>query len=317
MRPDPEKPVRPPASLRLGVVGLDSSHAVSLTRFVNGGQGARGTSARARVVAACPGPISRDFAPSYSRAADVAATMRDELAVPFVRTPVEMFDRVDAFVITGADPRTHPYAFRQVASAGKPTAIVKILSADPDSAQEMVNRATREGIPLLAASPHRFSVARQVAVTDSDSSARIRGADVQGRMPAEPPLPATFWYGAHLIDLLFATLGAGCKAVTTTTPGDEQDWIITGVWEDGRVGVIRGMPSWPRRWKVDIHRYDGSTVSVDPTDGSGPLLAGFVEQLVEMARSGQPPVNPTQLVEVVRFAQAAECSRRTGTTIAL
>lgn len=312
--PDGQRPVR------IGVLGLDASHAVSLTRLLNTPNRATPLAGRARVVAACPGPVSPDFPPSHERADAIVSAMRDELAIPLVESGEELADRVDALVITAADPRAHPALFGQVAASGTPTAIVKILSADADSAREMVELANRHQAPLFAASPHRFGLIDQPGF--AAAAERLRGADVQGRMPAAPPISAFTWYGAHLIDLLYAAMGPGCTEVTTATAGPDEDCLSAGVWADGRIGSIRGMADWPRGWKVDLHHDpqtpgDAPTISLDPTAGDRALLAGLASQLVEMTRTGRPPIDPAELVEVVRFAEAAEQSRVTGAPVSL
>jgi len=47
-----------------------------------------------------------------------------------------------------------------------------------------------------------------------------------------------YWYGIHMIKMLFTTLGQGSLSVTTLTDKDHN--VITGVWEDGRIGTVRG-----------------------------------------------------------------------------
>lgn len=297
--------------VRIGLAGLDSSHAMTFTRLVNGTGDTDPVVPGGQVVAAWPGWASEDFAPSRDRLAAITDRVRGELGVALVDSLEELAACVDLILVTVADPRAHPTIFTGLAPAGKPIVLDKILAANTDSARTMITLAERYAVPLLAASSHRFGPG-MAAIT----GAGWNGAYVQGRLPATPPVPAMFWYGAHLVDLLYAVLGAGCRQVTTTGGGPDSDTVVVGTWADGRIGVVRGIPDWPHTWELHLHR-DGCTTSVDPCAGTAPRHAGLLGQALAIARGTQVPVSMEELVEVVRFAEAAERSRVTGEAVLL
>lgn len=244
----------------------------------------------------------------------ITAEVRDTLGVPVVDSLEDLVERTDLALVTAADPRSHPGLFARIAPAGKPVFVTKLLCADASSANAMAELADHHQVPLLCASPHRFTSAlvHAVAADRSDTT----GADVHGRMPPEPPLPPVFWYGAHLADMLYAVLGPGCRQVTTVGGGNGGDTVVVGAWSDGRIGVLRGSPNWPYTWTVRIHR-DGHTEMVDPLDGPEPRHSGVLKQVLAMGRTGVSPVALAEMVEVVRFMEAAEQSRVSGSAVAL
>src|SRR5690606_31590643 len=67
---------------------------------------------------------------------------------------------------------------------------------------------------------------------------KVLGATTWSPASLEKTHPDMYWYGIHGVEALFTVMGTGCREVYRVhTEGCD---VITGVWEDGQVGVFRG-----------------------------------------------------------------------------
>src|SRR5680860_575181 len=100
-------------------------------------------------------------------------------------------------------------------------------------------------------------------------------------------------------------MGTGCKEVYRVhTEGCD---VITGVWNDGRVGVFRGQ----RAGKPDYggHVYGKKrNLDLGPYQGYLPLLVDVIHYF----DTGEVPVRPEETIEIFAFMSAADESKKIG-----
>ncbi|HXN23049.1 MAG TPA: hypothetical protein VOA41_09955 [Candidatus Dormibacteraeota bacterium] len=103
--------------IRIGIIGLDSSHVVAFTQLLNDPSSPEHVPG-ARVVAAFKGG-SADVEASSSRIEKFTAEMKNKWAVELVDSVEELCRKVDAIVIASVDGRTHLEQARLVFAAKK------------------------------------------------------------------------------------------------------------------------------------------------------------------------------------------------------
>ncbi|MCA1685175.1 MAG: gfo/Idh/MocA family oxidoreductase, partial [Planctomycetia bacterium] len=112
-------------------------------------------------------------------------------------------------------------------------------------------------------------------------------------------------YGIHGVESLFTVMGTGCVSVTRVqTEGTE---LVTGVWDGGRVGTFRGI----RQGKADYGVVAFGSKGISVVQGAG----GYEPLLVEVCkffRTGRPPVEARETIEIFAFMEAADESKRKG-----
>jgi predicted dehydrogenase len=293
----------------MGLVGLDTSHVEAFTRLLNDA-GQEHHVPGGRVVAAFPGG-SPDFELSHSRVEVFTRTLRDDYQVSIVESPKAVAEQVDAILLTAVDGRAHLSLFQTLAPYGKPVFIDKPLATSSADAYAISGLAQKYNVPLMSCSSLRYA---QPLVDSLAMVEDIRGADCSGPMQIQPTQPGLFWYGIHCVDMLYAALGRGCKQVTATT-NDEQD-LIVGLWNDGRIGTIRGHRTGNRTFGALLHSSDRS-VFVDAYAHTKPAYAGLLEHVMPMFKGEKPPIDFDETIEIVRFIEAANLSRVNGQTISL
>src|SRR5207247_8250686 len=94
--------------------------------------------------------------------------------------------------------------------------------------------------PVFSSSSLRYYPGFQ-GVKTNDKIGKIVGCLAYGPCSLEEHHPDLFWYGVHGVESLFTVMGTGCKSVQRTHTKDTD--VVTGVWQDGRVGTFRGLRS--------------------------------------------------------------------------
>src|SRR5215203_2401562 len=87
----------PPPTLRIGIIGCDTSHVKEFTNLLHGPK-AKGDLADFRVVAAFPGG-SQDIPSSRDRVAGYTAELRDKHKVEIVDSIPKMLEKVDVVLL--------------------------------------------------------------------------------------------------------------------------------------------------------------------------------------------------------------------------
>ena len=298
----PARGDEPSATLRAGLIGLDTSHVVAFTKVLNSGAG-QGAMGRVRVVAGYPGG-SPDIPSSIDRVEGFTATLRDEYGVEIVDSIEALLERVDVVFLESVDGRPHLEQARPVIAAGKPLFIDKPLAGSLADALAIFAMAEQAEVPCFSSSSLRFPP-EVVALANDESLVPIAGCMTYGPCALEEHHPDLFWYGVHGVEMLYALMGPGCETVSrTSTEGTD---VVTGVWNDGRVGTYRGL-------RDTAYAFGGVVFGKEKIESfSAP--GGYEPLLVEICaffESGTPPVPHEETLELFAFMEAADESKRRG-----
>ncbi|TYP79396.1 Gfo/Idh/MocA family protein [Paenibacillus methanolicus] len=298
-------------TVKIGMIGLDTSHVTAFTELLNnrdhpyhvGG----GT-----VAVAYPGG-SPDFELSYSRVEGFTEKLREAYQVQIVHSPEEAAASCDAIFLESVDGRVHRELFERIAPYRKPVFVDKPFALNAADAQAIFATAEQYGFPVMSCSAVRYAEALTQAIAD-EREGSIIGVDCYGPMALQPTQPGLFWYGIHTVDMLFSALGSSCVEVKTATT-EEHDAVI-GVWDDGRIGTIRGNRRGNNEFGVLLHREKG-TQHVDLAASAKPYYASLLEKIMAMIGTGTPGIRPEETVAIIRFIEAANESRQTGEAVRL
>jgi len=284
--------------IRLGVIGLDTSHVTAFTKLINNPKNKTGC----RVVAAYPGG-SPDIPASANRLERFTNKMRDHLKVEIVSSIEELCQKVDGVLLESVDGRPHLKQVRPVIAAGKPVFIDKPMAASLADVMEIFQLAKENNVPCWSSSCRRYSP-YILGLCDNEEVGEIVGCCTYNGCSIEKHHPDLYWYGVHGVEMLFTIMGPGCVSISRThTPGTD---VVVGIWNDGRIGTYRG-----RR----LGRGNGAVVfgskGTDHTNefgGYGPLC----DEIGKFFRTGKAPVPAEVTVEIFAFMTAAEESKKAG-----
>jgi predicted dehydrogenase len=246
-------------AVRVGLVGLDTSHASAFTSILNNPNDPFHIPG-AKVVAAYPGG-SADMPISISRVGGFTAELRDTYGVRIMDTPQNVAEACDVVCILASDGRAHPALVRAVVGCDRPIFVDKPFAISSVDAQAMFTLAADSGARIFTSSAFRYADGLVNALNSIRAAGeRIRTCSVRYWLQIQPTQGRYFWYGIHASEMLLAVMGKGVREVEVSSEGD-QDTIH--VWhEDGRQSSLIGdqndgtfhvsIETGTRLWKVDL-----------------------------------------------------------------
>ncbi|MFC5402761.1 Gfo/Idh/MocA family protein [Cohnella soli] len=295
--------------LRIGIIGLDSSHCVAFTEMLNDSAHPYHVSG-GRVVAGYRGG-SHDLELSYGRIDGFTRTLTEEYGVALVDSPEALAERSDAILLTSVDGRVHLEQFARIAPYGKPVFVDKPFAMREEEARAMTELAARHGVTLLSASSLRYAESLMEACAE-EAGGTVYGIDCYGPMKLELLMPGMFWYGVHLAEIAYSVLGPGCESVSTTVDGDQH--VVVGRWKGGRVATLRGNRKGNFEYGCLLHGERGSQL-IEISKAVKPYYASLLEAIMKMFQDGVEPIDSQEMIEVVRFMEAANESEVSGMTV--
>ncbi len=298
----PEKP------LRVGMIGLDTSHVIAFTQILHDAKNGFGV----RVVCGFKGG-SPDVEASHTRVDKFTKDLQDRFGVEIVGSIDELVRKVDAVMVMSVDGRPHLEQARPAFAAKKRVYIDKPMAGTYAQGKEIVRLSKESGAPFFSASSYRFNEA--LLNTKNDPAlGRILGCETSSHASLEPNHPDLFWYGVHGVEALFTVMGAGCESVQRVHTKDVD--VVVGKWKDGRVASFRGVRKGASSPGVTIfgEKAVKSSIGAPGQGGYKPLVA----EIVKFLKGGPPPVSPEEMLEVLAFMQAADLSKqRNGAEVKL
>lgn len=288
--------------VRIGLVGLDSSHVVAFLTHFNGPPGDAETVHGARIMGAFRGG-SPGIEASRLRIGRFSQEAAERYGVRLYGSIEELAAEMDALMILSIDGRQHLEQFRRTTDFGKPVFIDKPLAGSLRDVRAIVHLARKIGIPCFSSSSFRYLP--DSPWNEMRGIGRVTAAFSHGPADREPHHPDFFWYGMHAVEALYTALGPGCRTVARTV-GEQAD-VVTGLWANGCVGTVIG------------HRdgYRGHGISIVGNQGfaSGGTRHSYQPLAREILRFFQTRILPVSLdvtVEIHAFMEAADESKRQG-----
>jgi len=287
------------ADLRIGIIGLDTSHVVAFTKLINDTGDAQHV-AGGKVVAAFKGG-SPDIESSISRVDGYTKELVEKYGVTVYDTIPELCKNVDAVLLESVDGRPHLEQVKPVFAAKKPVFIDKPVAGTLHDAIEIFRLAADAKVPCFTASSYRF----YKSLTDvlKQDIGDVKSCISIGPCHLEPHHPDLFWYGVHATEALFTVMGAGCETVVRTTTPDTD--VVTGTWKEGRVGTLYGIRTSGTPHKVIV--FGSKAVAEQENSGD---YAPLVAEIMKFFQTGVAPVPPEVTINMFAFMEAADESKR-------
>ena len=294
-----QEPVK--KGLRVGIIGLDTSHAPAFTKTLNAAD-APPEYGGYKVVAAYP-QGSKVIESSVTRVPGYIEEVK-KLGVEIVDSIADLLKKTDVILLESNDGNVHLEQAIPVFKAGKTVFIDKPVAGSLTDAFAIYQAAKDLKVPVFSASSLRYMNGID-DIVNNESAGKILGAYTFSPCSLEPTHPDLFWYGIHGIEALFTIMGTGCQTVTRVhTPGTD---VVTGVWEGNRVGTFRGLRAGRAGYGGFVYGEKGIKPLGDAA-GYNPL----VQDIVKFFQTGVSPVTPEETLEIFTFMEAADESKRRG-----
>jgi hypothetical protein len=291
---------------RVGIIGLDTSHAIAFTATLNNGPKKPEDAPKVagfRVVAAYP-QGSRDIESSTKRVPEYTEKVK-AMGVEIVDSIDALLSRVDAVLLESNDGKVHLEQILPVLKARKPVFVDKPIAASLADAVRIFEAAKAAGVPLMSASSLRYGSTTQEV--RAGSLGKVSKAETFSPVNLEPSHPDLFWYGIHGCESLYTVMGTGCVSVRRTLIEDGRVEVL-GTWEGGRTGIFRQENGKDRKSYGGTATGERGEAKIGTYDGYDALLF----RILDMFRTGQSPIAAEETLELYAFMEAADESKRRG-----
>jgi Oxidoreductase family, NAD-binding Rossmann fold len=288
------------ADLRIGMIGLDTSHVVAFTKILND-PAQKDHVTGARVVAAFKGG-SPDIKDSASRIEGFTKELTEEYGVKLYPTIEDMCQNVDAVMLESVDGRPHLWQAIPVIRAGKPLYIDKPMAGSLGDVIAIFKLANEHHVPVFSASSLRYG--KNTQAVRHGAIGKVLSAQTSSPYHVEPSHPDMFWYAVHGVESLFTVMGTGCESVKRGT-NSAGELVVTGTWSGDRTGTYVESKGYSGHAKGEKGEMD-----VGAYDGYAPLVV----EAVKFFQTREVPVAAEETIEIFAFMEAADESKRRGGT---
>jgi len=288
---------KPSSKKKIGIVGLDSSHAIAFTKELNANV-TNDSYKGYEVVAAYPLgspsiPLNAQRIPKFTE--DIK-----KLGVEIVPTLEKLLKIVDFVLLETNDGNKHLAQAEIILKAKKPLFIDKPIANSYSDAVKIFQLADKYNTPVFSTSALRYISG--LAEIDKNT---VIGADLYSPAYTEPSHKDLYWYGIHGVEMLFALMGPKIVSVQTQHTADFD--VHIGQWDNGRLGTLRGIRKGNDSFGGNVFTKD-KIVSLGAYQGYNPLL----KQIINFFETKEVPVKREETLAICKFIDAAHQSRIDG-----
>ena len=278
--------------LRVGRVGVTTSHASAYARVLNERDVADG----ARITWVWGGELRPDQPD--------AETLASTYDIPqVVNEPTDLIDQTDLVLVvddTGGGANHVPLA-RPFVAAGVPTFVDKPMAVDLQEAVSLFKLAEEKGTPVTSSSALRFAVELEAE--------RQRFSDLGALSSVVSVGPGEwYYYGVHAVEQLYALVGPGVEWVQRLTWPDRDVAILS--YADGPTAVVQTLRDAAYCFHLTAYGANGLH-AVQISDSNG-FYGAQMRAAVAMARTGKPPIEPQETLELLAVLRAGVLSAERG-----
>src|SRR5690625_5002492 len=219
--------------VKIGIIGLDTSHVIAFTKTINSGHESGDLNYLGfKVIAAYPTKGSDDIAASRDRIQGFTERIQ-EMGVQIVEDIDKLLDLVDVVLLESVDGRRHLSEAIKIFEAGKLCFIDKPVANNLAGAIAIFELSEKYKIPIFSCSTTRFSSDNLMLAKGNSEYGSIQNAYVYGSAGKMIGHIDMAFYGIHGIEALFTLMGPGCVKVSRRNNGSSD--VLIGEWEDGRI----------------------------------------------------------------------------------
>ena len=287
--------------MKIGLIGLDTSHSEIFTRLLNDSEDPHHVK-DAQITHVIP-TYSNDLRISRERFPDYYEIVTNKYGVIPVEDVEEFMTVVDAVIIGTVDGRNHLEWFKKVVSHSKPVFIDKPVVMNSGEMKELINLSKIYNTPVMSSSSLRFSE----SVVQSKNT-EIQSGYFYGPTPRQDKMPGYFWYGIHLVEMVVTIFGPQVEKMKLETYKDCEQIHMT--FSNGKHAIIRGENEWHNRFGAILHSKE-NVHALRLWEEEKPYYAGLTEQIVRFFETGVSPVPIEETEEIVGLLEkiSSLCSK--------
>ncbi len=294
--------------MKIGAIGIDSSHLPEFTRRIKEMNGAGTTKCRVTHFfdpgnhewqhPDGPEQSARDVAAWRTKAAELGAQQTDSLD--------QMLDQVDGVMVLNINGHRHLELATPSLNRGMPTYIDKPMTCSLTEAKQILDLARSSGARAYSASSLRF--APEIQAIDFDKTGPIVAIDAFGNGELLDMMPHLWHYGCHsieMVDAIFRRSGQGAGVARVSAIATPDRHLLDMEYRDGRYARLRMDRKAAWAFGATVHGEKGvAQFTVD----FAPVYTRLVEGMTAFFEGGAPPADLRDIVENVAVMEAGNQS---------
>ncbi|QOJ01456.1 MAG: hypothetical protein HRU70_13555 [Phycisphaeraceae bacterium] len=298
--------------MRLGIIGIDSSHTPVFSNRINTMHKEGRTPCRVTHLWD-PGRHEWRHPDGPEQSARDVAKWREDTAKEGV-TPVgtlgELLSNVDGVLVLNINGHRHLELAVGPIARGMPTYIDKPLTCSLDQARALLGMTRQYGARCYSASSLRFIT--EIPKLDREKLGEIVAIDAFGNGEVLDMMPDLWHYGCHAIEMVDAIFkwsgqGPGVAKVSAIRSGNATSGyhLLDMVYRDGRLARLRMDRDGAWAFGATVHGKKGVQQFVVDF---APVYTRLVEGMVGFFEGKEPPVGLRDIVENVAVMEAGNRS---------
>jgi predicted dehydrogenase len=279
---------------RLGVIGIDNSHAVAFSQRINAANDAGETKCRVT-------SIWHDDKPDtpVERAQKHLELVLKE-GVKEIDTLEHMLDQVDGVILVQVNGNKHYDLARPVLEHNLPLFIDKPMTCDLPQAKKLLDETRRGHARIFSSSSLRW--VPEIASLDHAALGKIVAIDAFGPSGHNPTMEGLYFYGVHVVEMIDQIWGPGVKRISAVAMPDRELFDLE--YKDGRYARVR----LDRKGKYVFGATVHGEKDVKQFIVQGDLYKPMVQGMTKFFEGAEPPVKLRDIVENIAVMSAGNAS---------
>jgi len=280
------------SAIRLGCIGIDSSHLPEFTRRIKALNDGGSTPCKVT-------QFWSDGQHDWPNPADIEKWEMDTLSmgVTQAKSLDDMLGSVDGVLVLAVNGNKHKALAMPSLEKGLPTYIDKPMTCNLTEAQQLLSLARRSNARCYSASSLRFIT--EIAKLDFAKLGKIAAIDVYGAGELLEMMPDLWHYGCHsieMVDAIFKASGQGPGVKRVSAIKFEDRHLVDYEYHDGR--YVRMRLERKGTWSFGATVHGEQAVQQFVVD-FGPVYTRLVEGMVKFFEGREAPVSLRDIVENV------------------
>lgn len=291
--------------IRIGMVGLDTSHSVAFTRCLQAPDVAENQKVEGARVISC---MRFETPFQDKKGLDDRQKQLEEWGVLVTEDFDEAVAECEAIMLEINDPAYHLEYFRKCAGLGKPIFLDKPMADNTTNARAIYKLAKDNNLRVFSASSLRFVPG---LIESCEAVPNARYTYTYGPLGKAPAGSSIVWYGVHAFEMLERAMGQG--AIGVVAKRDKAGVVAIVEYPDNRRGVVElteGSSAYGGcvrdKGKAAPYICDNSRLYPDE-----------LEKVVEFFNGAEPAASLDDALEITAMLDAAERSVNSGKPEAL
>ena len=284
--------------IRIGIVGSDNSHAIAFSKLCN---------VESHDLHVEGAQVVSVFGVDPERTAEVA----EEGNIPkIVESPDEMMGDVDVVLVVFRHGGLHRQYAEPFVREKIPVFVDKPLAISPQDARALLNAADKSGSLLTSFSTLRYAADMRAFIEEAKAFGNVPFTSFTGPADRQSEYGGLPFYGVHIAELMAEMNGSGVRSVYAVE--NNKTVVATVRYESDKTSTLNFLGNASYVFHMSAFGEEGFAArKLD----AGSCYKDGLEVVLEMVRSGKPPLSREELLEPVLVLTAIEQSLVAGKSV--